>query len=222
MKAARDWLRRFAPRLYQWLITGILATCRVRRLGGEGVDRLEAAGRTWIYTAWHENTAAAVGLERRRALAMMASDSKDGELIARGIECLGNIPVRGSSSKGGAKAAKAMTRWLRAGHSAAVTPDGPRGPRRELQPGVLWIAALSGAPVVPYHVAATREWVLLRTWDRHRIPKPFSTVYVAIGEPFHVDRGRLQPDEAALVAEVADRMRVNAEVAEQAAGGPPR
>ena len=209
---------RLLPWVYKVVITVILATCRVRYLGRERVSRLQLQGRTWIFTAWHENTAASVALERNRRMAMMASDSRDGEYIARGIELLGNIPVRGSSSKGGAKAAKSMTRLLRAGHSAAVTPDGPRGPRRRLQAGALWIAALSGAPLVPYHVAASRQWEL-RTWDRHRLPKPFATVVVGIGEPYFVDRKRLSEAEDVLVAEYGAAMAANADVTEAAARG---
>jgi lysophospholipid acyltransferase (LPLAT)-like uncharacterized protein len=211
-------LLRWLPWVYKVAITAVLGTCRVRYLGRERVARLERQGRTWIYTAWHENTAASVALERNRRMAMMASDSRDGEYIARGIELLGNIPVRGSTSKGGAKAAKSMTRLLRAGHSAAVTPDGPRGPRRKLQSGALWIAALSGAPLVPYHVAANRQWEL-RSWDRHRLPKPFATVYVGIGEPYFVDRKRLAESEAVMVAEYGAAMDANADATETAARG---
>jgi hypothetical protein len=214
----RAWKLRLLPWLYRIVATATLSTCRVVFLGRDRVQALEQAGRTWVFVAWHETTGASVALERGRRLAMMASDSRDGEYIARGIELLGNIPVRGSSSKGGAKAVKAMTKWLRSGHSAAITPDGPRGPRRVAQPGVLWIAALSGAPLVPYHVVARREWVLEKTWDRHRFPKPFTTVYVAIGEPFLVDRQRLQADEPGVLAELGARMAANVGVAEGAAG----
>jgi lysophospholipid acyltransferase (LPLAT)-like uncharacterized protein len=214
---SRRWKLAVLPWLYRAVATATLATCRVVFLGRDRVEALERAGRTWVFVAWHETTGASVALERGKRLAMMASDSRDGEYIARGIELLGNIAVRGSSSKGGAKAVKAMTKWLRSGHSAAVTPDGPRGPRRVAQPGVLWIGALSGAPLVPYHVVATRQWVLERTWDRHRFPKPFSTVYVAIGEPFAVDRQRLQADEAGTLAELSARMAENAATAERAA-----
>lgn len=209
---------RWLPWVYKVVITAILGTCRVRYLGQEHITELERQGRTWIFTAWHENTAAAVALERDRQMAAMASDSRDGEYIARGIELLGNIPVRGSSSKGGGKAARSMTRLLRAGHCAAVTPDGPRGPRRELQPGALWIAALSGEPLVPYHVAANRQWEL-KTWDRHRLPKPFATVYVGIGEPYFVDRERLAGAEADVIAEYIERMTANVEATENAAHG---
>jgi len=214
---SEPWSLRIAPRLYKWLAVALLASCRVRFIHRERVARLEREGRTWIFTAWHENTAASVALERNKKLAMMASDSRDGEYIARGIERLGNIPVRGSSSRGGTKAVKSMVRWLRSGHGAAVTPDGPRGPRRVMQPGVLWIGALAGSPLVPYHVVATRQWTLERAWDRHRIPKPFSTVYVGIGEPYMVDRERLKADEEGVVEEFAAAMVRNVEITEAAA-----
>lgn len=210
-----QWSLVILPWLYKLLILGILKTCRVRFIGRPQVEKLAHEGKTWIFCAWHENTAVSVALERNTGSAMMASDSRDGEYIARGIAALGNIPVRGSSSKGGTKAIRTMVKWLRNGHSAAVTPDGPRGPRRQLQPGVLWISALAGAPLVPYHVVATREWTA-RSWDRHRIPKPFSRVYVAIGEPFRVDLEALKTDEAAQAAAFAARMAANVERAEQA------
>ncbi|MEN8174452.1 MAG: lysophospholipid acyltransferase family protein [Pseudomonadota bacterium] len=207
------WL---VPRLYKLLMTMIMGTCRVRFIGRDAVGRLEEQGRTWIFTAWHENTAVSVFTERRKGLAMMASDSRDGEFIARGIEVVGNIAVRGSSSRGGAKAVKSMVRWLKSGHSAAVTPDGPRGPRHQLQPGIFWISVMSGAPLVPYHVVASRQWVFRRTWDQHRIPKPFSRVFVAVGEPYFVDRERLRSDEAGILAEFAQRMAENVSRAEAA------
>ena len=211
------WSLVLLPLLYKALIIGVLKTCRVRFLDRAHVERLAAEGRTWIFCSWHENTAVSVALERNTASAMMASDSRDGEYIARGIAALGNIPVRGSSSKGGTKAIRSMVKWLRSGHSAAVTPDGPRGPRRQLQPGVLWISALAGSPLVPYHVVASREWTA-SSWDRHRIPKPFSRVYVAIGEPFSVDLERLKADEAAVAEDFACRMVANVKRAEQALG----
>ena len=139
---------------------------------------------------------------------MMASASDDGELIARAIAALGNLPVRGSSSTEGSNAARVMIRALRSGHNAALTPDGPRGPKYVLQPGALWIAALSGCPLVPYHIEATRQWEF-RSWDRHKIPKPFSTVYVCIGEPRWVDKKKLQRDLESELAAIQARMMAN-------------
>jgi hypothetical protein len=206
--------RRLVPHLFRVLGVLLLATCRVRYIGREHVKRLAADGRTWVYATWHENTAVTVVIARNRQIAMMASDSRDGEYIARAISLLGNVPVRGSSSKGGGKAVKAMVRLLRSGHSAAVTPDGPRGPRRQAQPGVLWVAVMAGVPVVPCHVVASREWVFSRTWDRHRLPKPFSTVYAVIGEPWTPDRQALRDDEADQLAELERRIQAVVGLAE--------
>jgi lysophospholipid acyltransferase (LPLAT)-like uncharacterized protein len=205
------------PRLYRLLMRIIMATCKVRYVGRESLDVLKGEGKSWVFGVWHENTAITVYTERNTACAMMASDSRDGEIIARGIELCGNIPVRGSSSKGGAKAAKAMVRLLRAGHPAAMTPDGPRGPLRELQTGILSISAMSGCPILPYHAVADRQWVFT-SWDRHRVPKPFSTVWISIGEPYFVDRAELSANEEAVRKEVTRRMMENVAKAERLAG----
>ena len=127
------------------------------------------------------------------------------------------VSAGSSSSKGGAKAAKAMVRLLRKGHPAAITPDGPRGPWRELQGGVLSISAMSGAPLVPYHHEADRQWIFT-SWDRHRVPKPFSTVWISIGEPYEVDRKRLAEEPEAVRREVQQRMMENVHSAERLAG----
>lgn len=202
------------PWLYKILVSMIMLSCRVKFIGTEIEAVLKKQGKTWIYVAWHENTAIAVWYKRNAEVAMMASDSKDGEIIARGISLFGSIPVRGSSSKGGVKAVKKMVKMLRQGHLAAITPDGPRGPARRLQSGVLYISLMSGSPIVPTHIVASREWVL-PTWDRHRIPKPFSRVIVSLGAPCHVDRSRLNQDEAAVITEVEQSMQQNVEKAEQ-------
>ncbi|MEN8213315.1 MAG: lysophospholipid acyltransferase family protein [Pseudomonadota bacterium] len=205
------------PWLYKVVVSLIMLSCRVTFIGREVEEPLKQQGKTWIYTAWHENTATAVWAKRNDKVAMMASDSKDGEIIARGIRLFGNIPVRGSASRGGAKAVKAMVRLLKEGHLAAITPDGPRGPLRQLQSGVLYISLLAGSPIVPFHVVASREWVF-PSWDRHRLPKPFSRVIGAVGAPYVVDRQRLKQDEAGVIAEVEELMQQNVERAEQALG----
>ncbi len=197
----------------------VMITCRVQRIGEENIEKLKTQGQPWIYAAWHDNTAAAVWAERGQGVAMMASASEDGELIARGIAAFGNEPIRGSSSAAGDKAVRDMVRALRAGRLAAVTPDGPRGPKYQLQPGALWIAGLSACPLVPYHIEASRQWVLKKSWDQHKIPKPFSTVYVSIGEPFFVERKQLRSKFEAMINEFEQRMMENVARCNQLAVG---
>lgn len=186
-----------------------MVTCRIKRLGEHHADDLRLQGRRWIYASWHNNTATAVWAERNQGMAMMASASTDGDLIARAIAAFGNIPVRGSSSNAGSKAARDMVRALRNGRTGALTPDGPKGPKYRLQAGAIWISALSGCPLLPYHIEATRQWVFASSWDNHKIPKPFSTVYVCIGEPYHVSRTALKENPEAVRKEFEVRMIKN-------------
>ncbi|MBZ5557550.1 MAG: DUF374 domain-containing protein, partial [Acidobacteriia bacterium] len=90
-----------------------------------------------------------------------------------------------STSRGGRKALLQLTRELETGRPAGFTIDGPRGPARVAQPGAVWLAKATGHPVLPFHLEADRHWTL-HSWDRTQIPKPFSTVAIAMGEPFDV------------------------------------
>jgi lysophospholipid acyltransferase (LPLAT)-like uncharacterized protein len=150
-------------------------------------------------------------------MAMMASESRDGELIARAIEQFGNVPVRGSSSFRGGQAARDMARAIRSGVSGAMTPDGPRGPAYRCQSGALWIAALCGCPLVPYELEARRQW-RVRSWDRHKIPKPFTVIHECIGEPFFVSREQLKEAEAEIREAFQARMLDNTRACLRAAG----
>jgi lysophospholipid acyltransferase (LPLAT)-like uncharacterized protein len=99
-----------------------------------------------------------------------------------------------------------LTRALRSGHEVVVVPDGPRGPREVLKPGVIALARLSGAPIVPVAVGASREW-RLRSWDEFRIPRPFARCVVRFGEPIHVSRAADRAGEEAARKEVEAALR---------------
>jgi len=89
--------------------------------------------------------------------------------------------VRGSSSRRGVAALIALKKALKAGEQLFITPDGPRGPRYSLQPGVIKLAQSSGAPIIPVRFTHSASW-RLKSWDRFHIPKPFSKVIVSIGD----------------------------------------
>jgi lysophospholipid acyltransferase (LPLAT)-like uncharacterized protein len=105
---------------------------------------------------------------------------------------------------------------MTAGHPAAFTVDGPRGPARVAQPGAVWLAGATGNPILPFHIEAARHWTA-RSWDRHQIPKPGSDVAIAIGEPIEiagsdeetVERGRLELERslARLEARTSDMLK---------------
>ncbi|NRA96439.1 MAG: lysophospholipid acyltransferase family protein [Planctomycetes bacterium] len=168
-------------------VRGLYLTVRFRDDGWEQV-KTAADARGVIFVLWHSGLMIPLGHECRRGVRALISPGRDGEFAARVVRRFGVEAVRGSSSSAGgralleavrsASANGAPTRW-------ALTPDGPRGPRYVLQAGVAWLASRTGLPVVPIGIAAERAWHL-KTWDRYRIPKPFSRVHLVFGQPVDV------------------------------------
>lgn len=182
------------PKLVTTLQRFIGLTSRRLDFGREKLDELRASGRPFIYAIWHRNVLFSPYLLRNQDCAVMISASKDGEFITRVVRAFGNTAFRGSTSRGGITALKNLAAHLSAGNSAAITPDGPRGPALKLQGGILTAAQRSGATIVPFAYECTRQWVAEKSWDRHRIPKPFTTFVVSYGEPLQVPQN-LNADE---------------------------
>ncbi|MCE9612441.1 MAG: lysophospholipid acyltransferase family protein [Chthoniobacter sp.] len=109
--------------------------------------------------------------------AALASQSKDGEIIAAFIRHFGIRPIRGSTSRGGGRSLVEMRRAIEDGYIMALTPDGPRGPRYSVSPGVVKLAQITGGVILPIHVTYSSYWQL-KTWDGFMIPKPFAKVHV--------------------------------------------
>jgi lysophospholipid acyltransferase (LPLAT)-like uncharacterized protein len=159
-------------RLLRW-------TWRVRIVGAAPDGRC-------LYVFWHGDQVALSALRPRQLagqrLAVLVSQSRDGQLGAFVARWLGLDVVRGSSSRGGARGALALVRRLRAAGTVAIAVDGPRGPRHRCGESAQRIAAQGGAVTVPVAAAARRRWVL-GSWDRLWIPGPFAVVHVVIGGP---------------------------------------
>lgn len=117
---------------------------------------------------------------RRRKGAVLTSASKDGEIIASVISRFGCAVVRGSSSRRGVTALLGLIDWIRDGYDVAIVPDGPRGPRYKLGSGIVKLAQATGALILPIRVEYGSYWSF-KSWDRFRVPKPFTTVDVYLG-----------------------------------------
>ncbi|HJR60538.1 MAG TPA: lysophospholipid acyltransferase family protein [Vicinamibacterales bacterium] len=167
------------------LLAGLCRTYRWKVQGAEHYAAVIGAGRQPILALWHGRILAGLHYFRNRGVVVITSQNFDGEWIARILHRFGFGTARGSSSRGGARALVQLRRDLAAGRPAAFTVDGPRGPARVVQPGVVFLAGATGQPIVPYHIEADRHWTL-RSWDRTQIPKPFSTVALVIGRPIAV------------------------------------
>ena len=134
---------------------------------------------------WHGRILPATYYFRRRGIVVITSENFDGEWIARIIERFGYKTARGSTTRGGLKAMLQLVRDMEKGKPAGFTLDGPRGPARVAQPGAIWLARATGNPVLPFHLEASSHWTM-KSWDRTQVPKPFSTVALAVGESFEV------------------------------------
>jgi len=162
------------------------STLRWKTEGLEHFDAIVAGGHQPVMAFWHGRILPATYYFRRRGIVVITSENFDGEWIAGIIERFGYGTARGSTSRGGRRALLQLTRDLAAGKPAGFTLDGPRGPARVAQAGAVWLAKATGNPILPFHLEASRHWTL-NSWDRTQIPKPFSTVAIAMGEPFQVD-----------------------------------
>src|SRR5690349_17883708 len=163
------------------------ATWRVRYDPPDFLDRVRA-GSPRVYAFWHGNLLVPSAAIRGSGAAVMISRHSDGEVIARIVERLGYTTVRGSSTRGGAAALHEAVTAIRGGRHLVFTPDGPKGPRHVARPGAVYAASRAGAELVPVGVGVRRGWSL-GSWDRFRIPRPFTTVAIVEGE-------RLRPPEA--------------------------
>jgi lysophospholipid acyltransferase (LPLAT)-like uncharacterized protein len=170
------------------LVRALGATWRVDRSGLATFDAALAQGQRCIFALWHARLLALAWTHRGRGVVVLVSRHRDGQLITRIIERLGFATSRGSSTRGGEEGVMDMLRKAEAGRLLAITPDGPRGPAGTLKPGLVYLASRSGLPIVPV-AAASRSCWRLRSWDRFRVPRPFTRVVVAYGDPIAVPPG---------------------------------
>lgn len=191
----RVWLNfRLVPFLAAILMKILTYTLRVRYEADEPVRDFAASQERFILAFYHRRLVMmpkAYPFRRStpggepRGVAILSSDSKDGERSAATWRWFGIHAVRGTAGHSGAQALVKMIRAVKDGWDLGITVDGPRGPRQQVKPGVLAVSRKTGAWIVPVCVAYEQAWAL-RTWDRMLVPRPFSAVVVRYGAPFRV------------------------------------
>lgn len=166
--------------------------------GSENLEAISSAGKLPIYAFWHDRIFLSTYHFRDCGIVVMTSKSFDGEYIARFIQRFGYGAMRGSSSRGGAKALVQMIKGMREGLPMGFAVDGPRGPRYEVKPGPVILAKRTGNPMLPFIIEPQRSWTV-RSWDKMQIPQPFTSAAVFIGEPIYVEHeaGDIELEEKA-------------------------
>jgi lysophospholipid acyltransferase (LPLAT)-like uncharacterized protein len=166
----------------------LASSWRIEVVHEERWRTLYQAKQPHVFLLWHEALLPLLWQHRHQGVAIVVSEAREGQYLSDLALAWGYAAVRGSSTRGGARALLGAVRQLQAGRAVAFTPDGPKGPRREMKPGVVAAAQRGGGVIVPIHAEADRAW-RLHSWDRFMIPKPLARVRITYGRPFVVADG---------------------------------
>ena len=220
MRLQRDtWLYRATRAIAGILVaTGLRLLASTWRVEIEGPDPLAVDGaddtidsdrpegapgdEPFVLVAWHRNLFVALGIFRDRGLVIPVSKSRDGDWIASVLRHMGfGEALRGSTSDGASTLLRILVRATRAGLPIGMLPDGPRGPARIAQPGVVALARLTGARLCPAGTSASSCW-RFGSWDRSILPRPFARVRCRFGRTLLVPKGSHGEALAAHLAEL--------------------
>ncbi|WP_022665190.1 lysophospholipid acyltransferase family protein [Desulfospira joergensenii] len=183
------------------------ATYRIKILDPENEKKVLDSRRQLVYASWHQRFFPGITFfSTRKPIAIMISQSRDGEMAARAVDLLGWHPVRGSSSKGGRQALEEIKTLARASYKIGHIVDGPQGPFGKVKPGLIRIAQYAGLPILPTITSAENPWIF-NSWDRFMVPKPFSRVILRFGQAIEVP-GKLDEKEfCAMQKKVEKRLK---------------
>ncbi|VAX41319.1 hypothetical protein MNBD_PLANCTO02-2428 [hydrothermal vent metagenome] len=209
---------RFLTKSLAWLAAllsrALLATCKKVIVEGSPETNIYESrlSARYLYCIWHDSLLIPIFAGRPQKTSCLVSRHQDGSYLADAMQVLGMIPVRGSTSRGGAAALKQLITETADLH-IAITPDGPRGPRRQLKQGIVYLASKLNRPIVPTAYGCSRGWRFQGSWTDLLIPKPFSTVYL-IGAPlFYVPQNATKEQLKQSLAELQTIMdRLNNQV----------
>lgn len=148
-----------------------------------------------IFIFWHEYIPFLLNIRRHQGVSILLSKHQDAEWLSQAARHLGFGAIRGSTNRGGVVALREILRSS-SGLNLGITPDGPRGPRRQLAAGCIFVASRLGLPLVPLGLGYERPWRIRKAWDQFAVPRPFSRARAVAGPPIYVpsdaDRAQLE------------------------------
>lgn len=210
-----------APQTLRAIHSGLMCSARVTTSGiAQGQEYLERKndGPGAIFPVWHDVMLFPMYLFQNKGIGVIVSQSRSGQVAAALWRLHGWPTTWGSTKKQeGVPALRKGISLLKSGQSLGFTPDGPLGPRHHAQPGVVYLAAMAGAPIFPLGVALSRAW-RLPTWDRHAIAQPFCRIHFHLGTPIHIPRDGAKKDLEMWRSRVENEMQDAMRVAREALG----
>ena len=180
-----SWKHVVGSTLAYWYTLFLGWTTRIYWFKTEEFEALEKAGKNYIYATWHNQQLFLLYPYRGQKVCALISLSDDGEYIARVLPKFGMKAVRGSTSRGGARALIKLMNITEAGYHPMLTPDGPRGPIYQVQQGILFLAQKTGLPIIPVGTALSHK-IKVGSWDKMRVPLPFGKTALTYGKAFYV------------------------------------
>ena len=209
-----------AERIGTWLMGAIARSLRVDIVGDDMLEELAAQHGPICFCGWHNRLLVPLYHHRFNEGYVLVSEHTDGELIGRVLQHWGYTLIRGSTTHGAVRALIQAVRVVRSGHSIGITPDGPRGPRYVVQPGLIFLAQKARCPIVPMGFASSRRW-RFRSWDRFEVPKPWARAAIRYGEPIFVPAELAEEDVELWRRRVEEGLMKVTREAEAALGLPP-
>jgi len=183
------WAEPIATRIGSSLVRALAATWRYRVTGYDYLRALREARRPFVFVLWHSRILPLLYRHRGENIVMLISRHRDGGYLADLGARWGYQSVRGSTQRGGEVGLLGIVRALEGGAEVAITPDGPRGPAEQVQPGAIAAAQHAGVPIVAVGARVPSAWYL-GSWDRMCIPKPFTTIDVMYAPPIQIAAGK--------------------------------
>ena len=184
LKKTKTWL---VKKLTWLMIETIVLGSRVSVSGNEEINELRKKNLPLIFIFWHRHILLVIHQFKNTGARPLISLSSDGELVAAVAEEFAMKPIRGSSSKGGARAFLQMVRCVQKENAQVlITADGPKGPARQVKDGTVQLALKTNAYVIPISWSGSRVKILEKSWDRFLIPLPFGRIHFAYGQPLQI------------------------------------
>jgi lysophospholipid acyltransferase (LPLAT)-like uncharacterized protein len=172
--------------LFAWSMRVVFTTVKIRFYVYDGTNPFsKSTSQPYIYSVWHDSAVMAIFGGKHLRMAALTSWHRDGNFAAKVVQNVGIQPVRGSTGKRGERALREMIRLVERSH-ITILPDGPRGPRRTISRGMVFLASMTGKAIVPASFVCTNPWRIRGSWTELQIPRPFSTVIVRTTKPIHV------------------------------------
>lgn len=188
-----------APHVLATMISPLMRlwrpTLRIKRINYQSFRDPKIQAQRPVVVLWHDEIFPLILAHENEGMVCVVSQSQDGELLAQVLERFGFLTARGSSSRGGMRALVAAKRLMdQQGIGAIFTADGPRGPRHEVKPGAVFLAARCASPVIPVRVLMHRAKVFHKSWDKFQLPLPFSQCTIIYGDPLYLAANAHQGD----------------------------